>query len=105
MNVDESKDVLEFSKKDAQRLFEKSVEATYASPEVNMTVKNAPKLNFSQVNMENVRNLHAESISADPETYRANWRAIEAREARLERLKNGKGNLSDLAATRNALQG
>jgi hypothetical protein len=70
---------------------------------VELSVSNKSYVSFSRVHMDNIYGMHAESISADPQTRKANLRAIKEREARFERLKNGLGNVDDLIAKRNAL--
>lgn len=103
MNVD-TKGLLEFCEKDVAKSYDNAVAKTHQHTEQELKVNIAPRLNFSRVDIENIGNMHNESISADPETYRANLARIEAREERALRLKTGKGNLTDLSAKMNSLK-
>jgi hypothetical protein len=99
-----SPQAIEAAKKDLKAARVNEIRLSHKLPaNVELSVSNKSYVSFSRVHMDNIYGMHAESISADPQTRKANLRAIKEREARFERLKNGLGNVDDLIAKRNAL--
>lgn len=97
-------ELLEFARKDVNEATSNRVSKSHKQEFGKVHLKNETHYNVDRTNMDRVGEIHAESIAASPEEYRANKaRQIEL-DAQLSRLKSGKGTLEDLRSKFNSLQ-
>lgn len=87
--------------------FQERIRRSHKLPESpSLKMKNGTMMNCSNVNMEDIGNIHNDSLKmrADPSMEAANRRARAVREEREARLAMGRGTVEDLSAKYNSMK-
>lgn len=108
LHLSKGNSLIESCKRDAYQAQQERIDTSHQINEAEVKLERGSTINTDRAkrrgNFEVVRELHAESISASPEEFRANLKRMKECEEAKMRLSTGHGDLSDLRAKFNALK-